>query len=69
MTFLRSVLAELFGMFVDDGSLALAILAWVAVIAAVQSLAAVPASMIGILLFLGLALLLLENVMRRARKS
>lgn len=69
MRFLRSVLAELFGMFVDDGSLALAILAWVAVIAVVQSLAVVTSEKLGALLFLGLGALLVENVLRRSRKS
>ena len=67
MTFLRSVLAELFGMFVDDGSLAIAILAWVAVIALLQWSALIAPGLLGAVLFLGLAVLLLENVLRRAR--
>ena len=68
MKFLQSVLTELFGMFVDDGSLAIAILAWVAIIALVQRLAVLPPAVVGALLFLGLAGLLIENVLRRARK-
>ena len=68
MKFLQSVLTELFGMFVDDGSLAIAILAWVAIIALVQRLAVLPPGVVGALLFLGLAGLLIENVLRRARK-
>ena len=67
MTFLRSVLAELFGMFVDDGSLAIAILAWVAVIVLLQWSALIAPGLLGAVLFLGLAVLVLENVLRRAR--
>ena len=68
MKFLGSVLTELFGMFVDDGSLAIAILVWVAIIGLVQRLAFLPPALAGGLLFLGLAGLLIENVLRRARK-
>ena len=67
MSFLSSVVAELFGMFVDDGSLAIAILVWVTVIAALQASALLAPAIVGILLFLGLAVLLVENVLRRAR--
>ena len=67
MTKLSVVLKELFGLFVDDGSLALAILAWVAIVAALMRLAGVSGAVGGGLLFLGLAAILIENVWRAAR--
>ena len=66
MSFLNSVIGELFGMFVDDGSLAIAILHWIGVIAALQVSALVPSGL-GLILYLGLAVLLMESVLRRAR--
>ena len=68
MNFLRSVLVELFGMFVDDGSLAIAVLVWVLIIAGLQRVSVLPPTGPGILLFVGLTALLLENVLRRARR-
>ncbi len=67
MTFLNALVAELFGMFIDDGSLAIAILVWVGAIAALQASGLAPLEMSGPILFLGLGGLLLENVLRRAR--
>ena len=69
MAFLVSVLKELFGLFVDDGSLALAVLGWAAVCAVVAATGLAPAALLGPLLFLGLAALMIENVLRRARKG
>lgn len=68
MSMLATIAKELLGLFVDDGSLALAILAWVAVFAGLLSVSALPASVTGIVLFTGLAAILIENVLRRARK-
>ena len=67
MKFLNSVAGELFGMFVDDGSLAIGILIWAGVIAALQASRFLPPALAGLVLFLGLAALLLENVLRRSR--
>ncbi len=67
MSMLATIAKELLGLFVDDGSLALAILAWVAVVAALLSVSALPAGVAGILLFAGLVGILIENVLRRAR--
>jgi hypothetical protein len=67
MKLLNTVLAELLGLFVDDGSLVLAVAAWV--IAAVLCLRAEwlgPAS-VAVLLAVGIAVLLAENVLRSAR--
>lgn len=68
MTTLSAVIKELLGLFIDDGSLALAILAWVAIVAGLTSLSIVPAIAGGALLFTGLAVILIENVLRRSRK-
>lgn len=69
MKLIITALQEVYGLFVEDGSYALGILVWV--IAAVLLLPKTPAGAAvwsGPLLFLGFALLLVENVLRTARK-
>jgi hypothetical protein len=67
MKLLRSVLTELVGLFVDDGSLVLAVLAWVMVgVVCLRAQLLGPASE-AVLLALGIAGLLAENVLRYAR--
>jgi len=56
------------GLFVEDGSLALAILALVA-IAAILAAAAAPALLVGLVLFLGCLAVLVENVVRARRHA
>lgn len=64
MNIVRSICKEVFGLFVDDGSLALALLAWLAVVAGLRS--ALPAPrLLAIVLFLGCAAILAENVLRQ----
>ncbi|MGH6959272.1 MAG: hypothetical protein ACREE7_02190 [Dongiaceae bacterium] len=58
---------ELIGLFVDDGSLALAILAWVAVAVLAFPVLPIESSWLAIALFAGLALILAENLLRAAR--
>jgi hypothetical protein len=67
MGVLRAVLAEIVHLFVDDGSLALALVAWCAAVGAAMLL--VPAFFIasGPALFLGCAAILLGNLGRAAR--
>jgi hypothetical protein len=67
VTQLSAILRELLGLFVDDGSLAIAILGWVAIVAALMRLAGVSGALSGGLLFVGLAAILIENVWRAAR--
>lgn len=57
---------ELVGLFVDDGSLAIAILVWVAI--AVLAFPALPVDggWLAVALFAGLALILVENLLRTA---
>ena len=68
MNLFKTVLKELFGLFVDDGSLAVGILALVAALAALTRFGLVTPTVGGGLLALGLAGLLLENLFRSARK-
>jgi membrane protein implicated in regulation of membrane protease activity len=64
---LRDILSELWGLFFDDGLLALGLLIWIAVVAV-----AVPrldlAWIGGPVLFLGAALVLAISVVRAARR-
>lgn len=59
---------ELIALFIDDGSLALAVLVWVAI--AVLAFPALPidGGWLAIALFAGLALILVENLLRSARR-
>ncbi len=65
---LITALQEILGLFVEDGSLAIGIVIWIAVAAWLLPYLPGAATWRGPLLFLGLALLLLENVRRSARK-
>lgn len=65
MAWVKTALSELLGLFVDDAGFALAIIAWLAVTWLVL-LPRVPAWSPAIL-FLGLALILIESVLRRGR--
>ena len=64
MAALAKIAQELVGLFVDDGSLAAIVLAWIALCGLVLP----PNPWHGLILFLGLALILIENVVRAARK-
>ena len=65
---MQTAARELVALFVDDGSLAIAVLAWVAI--AVLAFPALPIDRgwLAIALFAGLALILVENVLRAARR-
>ena len=68
MTWLRKIVTELFGLFVDDGSFAIAILVWLGVLW--LALPHIPIDNTGraMILFAGLAIILVESVLRRARQ-
>ena len=68
MKFLRTIVSELIGLFVDDGLFAAAVLGWVIVVALARSMG-VPAPWRGAILLAGLAVILVESVARRARSS
>ena len=66
-TFLM-IIAELWGLFVDDGTLAVGIIAWLLFAAVVLPLTPVLVQFDSIILLAGLLLGLLENISRAAKK-
>jgi hypothetical protein len=68
MSWLKLIWREAYGLFVDDVSLALAILAWLAVSYGLFRAGIVADAWRGPLLFAGLAVIFAENTLRRARK-
>jgi hypothetical protein len=68
LTWLKTIVDEVFGLFVDDGSFAVAILAWLAFAWLALPHAGLPASAKGPVLFLGLAAILVESAARRSRQ-
>jgi hypothetical protein len=69
MNALNALLDEVVGMFVDDGSLAIAILAIVAVAGWVSMRFENASSVVGAILILGCLAALIENVVRTTRKA
>ena len=67
MRWLKSIAREILGLFVDDGSFALAILLCLALAVALLPRIAPSASWTGPTLFAGLALILIESTLRYAR--
>jgi hypothetical protein len=65
---MKETLRELLGLFVDDGSLALALLAWTAVAGLALPRLGLPAGLAAPVLFLGYLAILLENLARTARR-
>jgi hypothetical protein len=68
MKTLLLVVTEIIGLFVDDGSLALAILALVVVVAALVKGGLVAPLVAGAILFVGLVVILGENLRRSAKR-
>ena len=68
MTWLTTILREIFGLFVDDGAFAVTILVWLAVVALVPPRLGLDPSWTAVLLFAGLAVILIESATRRARR-
>jgi hypothetical protein len=67
MKWLKNILREIFGLFVDDGSFALAILIWLAVVGWGAPRLSIPSGITGVILFAGLALILAESTTRYSR--
>jgi hypothetical protein len=67
MTGIKTALGELVSLFVEDGSLALAILAWLAVMGLFIARFEAFSAWHGAVLFAGLGLILIENTLRKAR--
>lgn len=67
MRWFKVTATELFGLFVDDGSLVLAILIWVILLALLLPQIGIPMVVKGPLLAIGLAVILIESATRRSR--
>ena len=68
MRWYRSIAREVVGLFVDDGSFAIAILVWLVVCVALLPRVAAGARWAGLALFAGLAVILIASVLRFARQ-
>lgn len=68
MKWLRTIWDEFIGLFVDDVSFAVAIVIWLAATNVLFHMDLVPGAWRGPLLFIGLAVIFVENTLRRARK-
>lgn len=67
MTAVRAVLAELLGLFIDDGALALAAIALIAAVTAAVRWAGLPPLDGALLVLAGCLLILAESLIRAAR--
>ena len=68
MNWLRTIFREVFGLFVDDASFALAILLWLVLVKILTPHLGIPSGWTGIILFTGLALILAESTTRYAKR-
>lgn len=68
MSWLKSIALEVFSLFVDSGSFAIAILVWAGLVVLVLAHVAGHASWTGPALFSGLAFILIESVVRFSRR-
>ena len=69
MNWMKNIFREILGLFVDDGSFALAILLWLAVVGWATPRLGIPTAIRGIVLFAGLALILAESATRYSRRK
>lgn len=69
MTWLRTILREVFGLFVDDGSFAFAIVIWLVVVKLVSPHLGMAALRSGFILFGGLAAILIRSVLHASQSS
>jgi hypothetical protein len=68
MAWLRTIAAEMLGLFVDDGPFAAAILVWIALAWLVLPRLGLPETAKGPILFAGLASLLMGSALRAVRR-
>lgn len=67
MRWLKIIFTEIFSLFVDDGSFAITILVWLGVAGTMFAHTNMPSAAKGPILFAGLAAILMESAVRRAR--
>ena len=68
MSWLEVIAGKVFGLFVDSGAFAIAILVWIAVVGLTRARFGNSSAYAGAVLFGGLAAILLESVLRQARR-
>ena len=68
MNAIKTALREVYGLFVEDGSYALALVVWIVAVALLLPRLPIAAAWRAPILFAGMILILLENVVRSARK-
>lgn len=68
MQWIRSIVREVFGLFVDDGSFAIAVLVWIGLVWVLQRTMHMV-RMGGIILFAGLGVILIQSVLCAAQKA
>lgn len=68
MKWIGTVVREVFGLFVDDGSFAIAILVWLVLVGLGLPRLGIAAGWDGLILFAGLALILVATAAQRARR-
>lgn len=68
MSWLKTILREIYGLFVDDGSFAIAILIWLGLVWFALPRLSWGNAWNAIILAVGLLAILIESVLRRARK-
>jgi hypothetical protein len=66
-TFL-TIIEELWGLFVDDGTLAVGIILWLLLVALILPRTGIPTQFDGAILLAGLILSLMENIWRASKK-
>jgi hypothetical protein len=69
MTWLKTIATELWGLFVDSGPLAVGVLIWLAVVGLALRRFEAFAAYAGVVLFIGLAAILLASVVHHARQQ
>ncbi len=67
MSGLKTIFREVFGLFVEDGSLAIAILIWLGLVWLLRARLEAVSEWGGWILFAGLGLILVESALRFAR--
>lgn len=69
MSWIRTAWSEFIGLFVDDGSLAAAVLLWLAACWLLLLRLPLPPALPPVILFAGLAVILVESAVRRSRQE
>jgi membrane protein implicated in regulation of membrane protease activity len=69
MKWLKTILHEIFGLFVDDASFAVAILLWLILVKVLAPHLGVLSGWAAIILFTGLALILADSTTRYAKRQ